>query len=118
MRRAERLVQFDRYEPVLQRPQRHPVVVIGSVAFGLIGVGLWVWMAVMNKAGKSWARIVATVLFLLNTLVLLLGVARGGAAASFLVSILTWLIGLGAIILLWRKDSSEYITAQSAPRAR
>lgn len=94
------------------------VVVIGSVAFGLIGVGLWVWMAVMNKAGKSWARIVATVLFLLNTLVLLLGVARGGAAASFLVSILTWLIGLGAIILLWRKDSSEYITAQSAPRAR
>ena len=75
-------------------------------------------MAVTNKAGKSWARIVATVLFGLDTLFLLLGVARAGAAAGTLVSILIWLIGLGATILLWRKDSSEYITAQSAPRAR
>jgi hypothetical protein len=58
------------------------------------------------------------VLFGLDTLFLLLGVARAGAAASSLVSILTWLIGLGAVILLWRKDSSDYFTAQSAPRAR
>jgi len=77
-----------------------------------------VWMALMNKAGKSWARIVATVLFGLDTLFLLLGVVRAGAAASSVVSILIWLIGLGTVILLWRKDSSEYFTAQSAPRAR
>ena len=94
------------------------IVVVGSVVIGLISIGLWVWMALMNKAGKSWARIVATVLFGLDTLFLLLGVARAGAAASSLVSILIWLIGLGAVILLWRKDSSDYIAAQSAPRAR
>jgi hypothetical protein len=34
------------------------------------------------------------------------------------VSILTWLIGVGAIILLWRKDSTGYFTAQSAPQTR
>jgi hypothetical protein len=108
-------------QPSLTPTQLHDlqtVVVVGSVAIGLISIGLWVWMALVNKAGKSWARIVATVLFGLDTLFLLLGLARAGAAASSLVSILTWLIGLGAVILLWRKDSSEYITAQSAPRAR
>ena len=108
-------------QPSLTPAQLHnlqTIVVVGSVAIGLISIGLWVWMALMNKAGKSWARIVATVLFGLDTLFLLLGLARAGAAASSLVSILTWLIGLGAVILLWRKDSSEYITAQSAPRAR
>jgi len=108
-------------QPTLTPTQLHDlqtVVVVGSVFIGLISIGLWVWMALMNKAGKSWARIVATVLFGLDTLFLLLGLARAGAAASSLVSILIWLIGLGAVILLWRKDSSEYITAQSAPRAR
>jgi hypothetical protein len=108
-------------DPSLTPAQLHnlqTVVIVGSVAIGLISIGLWVWMAVMNKAGKSWARIVATVLFGLNTLLLLLGVARAGAAAGTLVSILTWLIGLGAVIYLWRKDASEYFTAQSAPQAR
>ena len=72
----------------------------------------------MSKAGKSWARIVATVLFGLDTLFLLLGVARAGAAAGTLVSIVTWLIGLGAIVCLWRRDASEYFTAVSRPQAR
>jgi hypothetical protein len=84
------------------------VVVVGSVFIGVISIGLWVWMAMMNKAGRSWARIVATVLFGLDTLLLLLGVARAGAAAGTLVSILTWVIGLGAVIYLWRKDASGY----------
>jgi hypothetical protein len=108
-------------DPSLTPAQLHTAqtaLVIGSVVIGLIGIGLWVWMARTNQAGKSWARIVATVLFGLDTLFLLLGVARAGAAAGTLVSILTWLIGGGAVILLWRKDSSEYFATQSPPRAR
>ena len=108
-------------QPTLTPTQLHDlqtIVVVGSVVIGLISIGLWVWMALTNKAGKSWARIVATVLFGLDTLFLLLGVARAGAAASSLVSILIWLIGLGAVVLLWRKDSTEYFTAQSASRVR
>jgi pheromone shutdown protein TraB len=103
-------------DPKLTPSQLHnlqTVVVVGSVAIGLISIGLWVWMALMNKAGKSWARIVASVLFGLDTLFLLLGVARAGAAAGTLVSILTWLIGLGAIIYLWRKDASAYFNPQA-----
>jgi hypothetical protein len=86
-----------------------------TVLSGVIGIALWLWMARMNKAGKSWARITGTVFFGIYTLLLLLGVARAGAAASTLVSILTWLIGLGAVILLWRGQSSEYF---NAPRVR
>jgi hypothetical protein len=89
------------------------VFIVGSVAFQVISIGLWIWMAVTNKAGKSWARIVASVLFGLNTLMLLLGVASAGVAASLLVSILTWLIGLGAVIYLWRKDATAYFNPQA-----
>jgi len=107
--------------PSLTPSQLHTAqtaLVVGSVIIGLIGIGLWVWMARTNQAGKSWARIVATVLFGLDTLFLLLGVARAGAAAGTLVSILTWLIGGGAVILLWRKESGEYFAEQSASQAR
>ena len=79
-------------QPTLTPTQLHnlqTVVVVGSVFIGLVSIGLWVWMALMNKAGKPWARIVASVLFGLDTIFLLLGVARAGAAAGTLVSILT-----------------------------
>src|SRR6266446_450662 len=103
-------------QPSLTAAQLHnlqTVVVVGSVFIGLISIGLWVWMALMNKAGKAWARIVATVLFGLDTIFLLLGVARAGAAAGTLVSIVTWLIGLGAVVYLWRKDASAYFSPQA-----
>src|SRR5215471_14912088 len=39
----------------------------GSTASGIpgaiIGVGLWIWMAKANQAGKNWARITSTVFF-------------------------------------------------------
>ena len=95
--------------------QLQTVLVVGSVFIELISIGLWVWMALMNKAGKSWARIVATALFGLYTLYLLFFVIRAGAGA--LVPILTWLIGLGALILLWRKDSTEYFNPQAGQQA-
>ena len=72
-------------KPTLTPAQFHnlqTVFVVGSVVIGVISIGLWVWMALMNKAGKSWARIVATVLFGLDTLFLLFGVARAGAGGG------------------------------------
>jgi hypothetical protein len=107
--------------PKLTATQLHTLqtgYTVALVAFGLIGIVLWVWMALMNKAGRSWARIVASVLFGLNTLALLLGTARGGTSAGSLAALLPWLIGLGAIVFLWRRDSSDYFTAMSGPRVR
>ena len=105
-------------QPKLTPTQLHDlqtVVVVGSIFIGVISIGLWVWMALMNKAGKPWARVVATVLFGLYTLYLLFFVIRAGAGA--LVPVLTWLIGLGALILLWRKDTSEYLNPKAGQQA-
>ena len=107
-----------RAAPTLTPSQLHSYEVFFvtvTVASGVIGIALWLWMARMNQAGKGWARITGTVFFVIYTLLLLLGVARAGAAASTLVSILTWLIGGGTVFLLWRRDANEYF---NAPRYR
>jgi hypothetical protein len=91
------------------------VAVTIAVVESLIAIGLWLLMAWGNKNGQSWARIVATVLFGLNTLFLLLSFVRATVSVSLAFSVLVWLIGLGAIVLLWRKESSEYF-ALTGPR--
>jgi hypothetical protein len=88
--------------------------VAAIVIFGLIGIGLWLWMAYANKRGANWARITATVFFGLDTLSLLAGFARPGPWASRLVSLLIWLIGLGAVVMLWRAESTEFFKASRA----
>jgi len=82
------------------------------VVAGIIGVGLWLWMAWANKRGKNWARITGTVFFGLYTLDLVLVAARAASGISTVFAIVTWLVGLGATIMLWRRDSSAYINAQ------
>jgi hypothetical protein len=91
------------------------VAVTIAVVESLIAIGLWLLMAWGNKNGQSWARIVATVLFGLNTLFLLLSFVRATVSLSLAFSVLVWLIGLGAIVLLWRKESSQYF-ALTGPR--
>jgi hypothetical protein len=91
------------------------VAVTIAVVESLIAIGLWLLMAWGNKNGQSWARIVATVLFGLNTLFLLLSFVRATVSVSLAFSVLVWLIGLGAIVLLWRKESSQYF-ALAGPR--
>ena len=102
----------------LTASQLHTAQVLGIatiVILGLIGIGLWIWMARANGGGKSWGRIVAAVLFGLNTLGLLSAVARPNAVGTKIFDILIWIVGLGATVFLWRRESSEYF-AQSSRR--
>ena len=87
-------------------------LVIGVVV-GLISVGLWIWLARAAKRGRNWARITGTVLFGLDTLLILLSLSRLRVGAAGLIDVLSWLIGLGAVILLWRRDSSNFFGAQA-----
>jgi hypothetical protein len=82
------------------------------VVIGLIGIGLWVWMAWANGAGKNWARILSTVFFGINTLDLLLQLARPHTVGSLILEVLGWLFGLVIIILLWRRESTAYFKPQ------
>ncbi|HET9972907.1 MAG TPA: hypothetical protein VFQ68_32055 [Streptosporangiaceae bacterium] len=80
------------------------VVIVSAV----LGIGLWLWMARANGQGRNWARIMSSVLFAVYTLELLLGLRGPTTALSLLFPVLTWLVGLGAIVLLWRKESSDF----------
>jgi hypothetical protein len=82
-------------------------IVVLAVVSGIIGIALWLWMAQMTGKGRSWARIVSTVLFGLDTLDML-GVLREPKTFTVIFPIFTWLVGLGAIVFLWQRTSSEY----------
>jgi len=87
------------------------------VVVGLIGIGLWLWMAQSNKAGKNWARITSTVFFAIDTLGAIGGLAGGslsGGNANRFYGLVVWVIGGAAIILLWQRSSSQYF--KGAPR--
>jgi hypothetical protein len=91
--------------------------IVSTVIIGLIAIGLWLWMARMNTAGRNWARITASVLFLLWTYYTYVSVGQTHGAATLITStaivLVTWLIGLAALWLLWRPASSAFIKAQS-----
>jgi hypothetical protein len=77
-----------------------------------LGIALWLLMARANEQGKNWARITSTVLFLLAT-ISLLGTFRGPRTTlTLLFPALTWLVGAGAVWLLWRPDSSAFFKQQ------
>ena len=82
--------------------------VAGLVISGLLGVGLWILMARLNLAGRNWARIVASVLFAINTLELIVLLRSPGTVLGTVFAVLLWAVGLGAIVFLWRRESSEF----------
>lgn len=90
-------------------------LVMGVVS-GVIAVALWLWMASANGKGRKWARIVATVFFGLSVLVTLGSLVRPQASLSLVLNIVSVLLGAYIIVLLFRRESTEYYTAQSTPR--
>lgn len=115
---SERAHLRQQHNPKLSSDQIHSIV-IGSVvliaAIGIVSVGLWIWMARSNGAGKPWARIVSSALFALSTLDLLTSLRALGFQIGLVLGLLIWLVGLAAIILLWRKDSTAYFKGAGPP---
>jgi hypothetical protein len=87
---------------------REHVLLVGFIVAGLIGVAVWLWLARSCLGGKNWARITGTVLFAIATIDLLVGFGLSVAGVVHIYGLLVWLIGLGAVIFLWRRDSSAY----------
>ena len=79
---------------------------------GLVGVALWLWMARANNQGKSWARVLSTVLFCLATLDLVGVFGEPKTVLGLIFPVLTWLVGLGAVFLLWRPESTAFFKPQ------
>ena len=117
------------------------LILVTVIAGGIVAVLIWLWLAWKNRAGRNWARVVATVFFALSCLGLpelltgghlstvpsALTAADGTAIAvsplampAWLIAagVVNWLLGLAIIILLWQRDASRYYEAVSLSRRR
>jgi hypothetical protein len=100
------------------------VDIVATIVTYAVYIMLWVLMARFNRAGQKWARIVASVLFAIATFQLYQTVdsLHGGqviTAADIIYIVITlasWIAGVGAIAMLWRSDSSAYFQAQTIRR--
>jgi hypothetical protein len=91
-----------------------PLIVTLVIATGLALIVLWLWLARAVGQGRSWARILSTVLVGLATLEL---TGLHGVAQLFF-AVLTWLTGLAAVWLLWRPASSAFFKSAKAARSQ
>ncbi len=102
-------------DPTLTESELDAIVTIGiviGVFVGLIGVLLWVWMAETNRRGKSWARIVATVLGALNIVFTLIGLFLGQSSGLVVVfSLISAVLAAVILYLLYRPESNVYYEA-------
>ena len=88
-------------------------LIVALISAG-IGIGLWLWMARANGQGKNWARITATVLFAIETLTLVESLRGPHTVIALVFPVLTWLVGLGAVWLLWRPESTAFFRPQAS----
>jgi predicted Co/Zn/Cd cation transporter (cation efflux family) len=95
--------------------------IVYYIVSALVFVAVWVVMARANRAGQPWARIVATVLFVISSYNLYQGInsLTGGETIlvlnviSFVLAVTEWICGLIAIALIWRGESSVYFKQRS-----
>jgi hypothetical protein len=98
--------------------------IVSGLVSTVISVAIWIVMARMNRGGHWWARIVASALFALATLLVYAGTGslQGGAVVmtlniiTFVFLVAEWLCGLAALALLWRGESSRYYRQRAADR--
>ncbi|XAS75569.1 hypothetical protein V3G39_13025 [Dermatophilaceae bacterium Sec6.4] len=90
--------------------------VITAAVIGVLGALLWVAMAVFNRRGRTWARYVASGLCAFSVISFLYTasavLSQGGGQLGLAVSALNVAIGVGAIVLIWRHESSDYYEAR------
>ena len=94
--------------------QLNTFIITLAVVSGVIGVALWLWMAHANGRGKNWARIMSTVLFGLATIDLFGVLSQPKTLLGVVFPVLTWLVGLGAVFFLWRKENNDFYRPERA----
>jgi hypothetical protein len=67
-----------------------------------------------NGKGRSWARTVSAVFFGIYTVDLLISFSLIHAAATMIIGLVIWLVGLAAIVLIFSKDSGPFYTRHPA----
>ena len=77
-------------------------------------IALWLGIARACRRGSGGARVAGTVLFAVHTVGVLGMVtsSQAGLGPAKALTLIGWLIGLGAVLALWQRPSSAFFTAQ------
>jgi hypothetical protein len=120
------LARFPQLGPIFATAHMSEATVVGTVVvFAAIRIGMWLWMANKNRAGRNWARILSAVFLGLATPAVIVDLARRGQTDGLklhgvislaILEVAIWLVGVCAIALLCRRESSEFFTARSTRR--
>ncbi|PRZ03470.1 hypothetical protein BCE75_11370 [Isoptericola sp. CG 20/1183] len=92
------------------------MIVVGLVAGGAISAGLWAWMAVKNRQGRPWARVLGTVLAAVYVVNYVSGLAQAGATPQAVLGVLQVGLVVTTVALMWQRASSDYYATGSAAR--
>jgi hypothetical protein len=90
-------------------------IIIYDIVLTLVCAALWAWMARMNQGGRGWARIVATVFFLIwtyYTYQTISGLNTWIVLGVLLIEVAIWGVGAAALYFLWRPDSTAFFKEQ------
>ena len=89
--------------------------IVGAIIGFLLFGALWVLLAIFLRKGANWARIVLTVFAVLGLAFGIFGLFAGDQPAILLILSLVQLALYAALLyFMWRKESSEYLTAAKA----
>ncbi|MDQ4115145.1 MAG: hypothetical protein M3306_29275 [Actinomycetota bacterium] len=94
-----------------------------AAVLALIKVALWIAMALTNRSGFSWARIVATVLGTLGLLYAIFNFAtsivqQNIVPVALAYSVLNQALAIAILVLLWLPISTRYYQFKKIQRAR
>jgi len=98
--------------------------IVGSAINYVILVAIWVLMARMNRSGRNWARILASVFCAISSYDayrLVNSLTKNEFISVPIIvyivgTLIIWALGVLAIAMLWRSESSAYFKARSAAR--
>jgi hypothetical protein len=111
----------------LTAPQMRPLIITLWIVFSLVMIALWLWMARANGHGRTWARMLSTVLFGLAALQLRGDFTQPASYTGFGATVLyyggmalfvaAWLVGAAAVWLLWRPSSRAFFKPEGFTQA-
>jgi Protein kinase domain len=104
--------------------RHHPAVndhrLAGAVTLAVLlcaaEIALWLGVARACRRGSRGARVAGTVLFALHTVGMLGVVAssKAGLGPAKALTLIGWLIGLGAVVALWQRPSTAFFAARAS----
>jgi hypothetical protein len=98
--------------------------ILSTVIISAILVLVWVTMARLNRAGRGWARYVASGLAVISTFYAystINGLTGGQTVTVIDIVVIVgqlalWVIGVLAVAMLWRTEASAYFKARAGAR--